>query len=228
MLTVCTSSTTENLTTLDAVKDVLGIANSTDDELLAALITRASASVEDWLGYPLRAQVYSETVSSYGTRVLQLSRTPIRTVRRAFTGTDTGTATEILSSELRVQDADAGLLSREAGFVWTAPYDHAFGSPVRVPGSETQPWMVEYTAGYICPPGSCSTEYGSTGRDLPHPFESAVLETVKTWFAGRQQDSRVRSVSVGGLSMSFTSETLGTGGLPPMATELLRRKRRLV
>lgn len=228
-LTVCTSSTGLDSTIVDATKLLLGVTGSSDDALLLALANRSVEAIEGYLGYPLRLQVYSESVAGYGSRTLMLSRTPIRVVLRAFDSTDTGQATAFCSTEYRIEDAAAGLISRDAGFAWTAPQGTEFVD-FRRPGQESQPWLFEYAAGYRLV-GATSTDYGitSTGADLPGDLAQALGETVKGWYTARQQDTNVASVTVGSLSMTFRDQSAASGGtaLPLSATKLLSRYRRL-
>jgi len=228
MLATCTAST-EDLTTVAMTKAMLGITGTSDDGLLGTLIARATTAVEGYLGYPVRLQVYSESVAGFGQRNLMLARTPIRIVLRAFDSTDTGTATAVCSSEYRIEDATAGLLSRDAGFAWTAPIATEFVDYHR-PGQETRPWLFEYAAGWQI---SCTTSTAlgvtSTGVEVPGDILMAVDETVKGWYVGRQQDPAVSSVTVGSLSMSFGGKggAIQSGSLPASATALLTRYRRL-
>jgi len=228
-LTVCTSSTGVDGCVIKTSKALMGITGASDDTLLLTLTTRALEAIETYVGHPLRLQVYSESVPAYGTRTLMLSRTPIRVILRAFDSTDTGTATAVCSSEYRIEEADAGLLSRDAGWAWTAPIATEFVDYHR-PGQETRPWLFEYAAGYRIT-GATSTEWGitSTGADLPGDLAQALDETVKGWYLARTQDVNVQSVSVGSLSMTFrdTAAAVGGASLPHSATKLLSRYRRL-
>lgn len=226
MLTVCTSSTSEALIDKDLVKDLLGIAGSTDDDLLDTLINSASMTVETFVGRPLRAQVYQETVPAYGTRHLMLARTPIRAMFRLFDSTATGEATQYCSTDYRIEDADAGMLSRDAGFGWTAPVLFQFTEQRQV-GQETRPYLAEYAAGYQALE-TTSTEFGvtSTGVDLPGDIRLAVAETVKAWWLARRSDPAIASAKIGSLEVNLRSE-MGTYGLPKTAIELLRPRRRL-
>ena len=228
MLTVCTSALDTTGCFLKTAKALLGITGASEDVLIDTLATRALDAVEGYLGYPLRLQVYSETVPAYGTRTLMLSRTPIKTVLRMFDSTDTGTATAYCSTDYRVEDAEAGLLSRDAGWSWTAPIGTEFVDFYK-PGQETQPWLVEYAAGYHVT-AATSTQYGttSTGTDLPGDIAQAIDETVKGWYLGRQRDGSIASVTIGSLSMTYRAPgSVGTAGLPDDAVRLLSRYRRL-
>lgn len=230
MLTVCTSSTQADLTTTQTVLDVLGASatsGTADFSLMALLVSRASDATRTYLGYEPLLQTYLETVPAYGGLRLMLSRTPIRAVLRFFDSTSSCTASAICSSEFRIADEDAGFLDRDAGWTWSAGQNWALTNYV-VPNSELRPWMIEYAAGWIFPQ-TCSTGYGttSTGRDLPYDIEMAVIETAKTWFLARQSDSTIRSKTVGDLSISYATESCGSGAaLPTLARNLLAPWRR--
>lgn len=228
-LTVCTSSTGFDGCLIKPVKALLGITGASDDELLVRLGERAVDAIEGYLGYPIRLQVYSESLPAYGGRHLMVSRTPIRTVLRLFDSTSTDTATEFASTEYRVEDADAGLLSRDAGFAWTAPLANEYVDFYQA-GQETRPYYCEYGAGWRLT-GATSTDAGvtTTGPDAPGDVLQALDETIKGWYVGRQQDAAVQSVTVGSLSMTFRSAESAQGGgtLPVTATALLARRRRL-
>lgn len=234
MLTVCTSSTSSALTTLQAVKEDLGIVDTKDDELFNALIARASVWAESYTGRAFGLQVYQETVAGFGRRNLMLSRYPIRTVFRMFDATDTGSATELKSSDFRMEDAEAGFLSRDRGWRWNVagagPGPAGFGAGLNPldpdPAfGEQRPWLVEYSAGYVGPAGKVSTADGSTstGRTLPHDVEQAVLLKAKEWFLRRQTDPTVASRKIGDLAVAYRSAQEGRD----MAEMLLEPYRRL-
>jgi len=205
MLRTCATSTSEDLTTRANLKDELGLTDNAQDALLDRLITRASEWAADRLGvFPLR-QVYSETVAGYGRRHLMLSRYPIRAVTRVYSGTDTGTATEIKSTEYRRADDAAGLLSRDQGWAWTARLADQL-TAIPVPGMEEHRYLVDYEAGWTL--GTTSTNGGttSTGRTLPRAIEQAVLLKARSWYLGRQGDPSVKSQSIGDLSITYRDE----------------------
>jgi uncharacterized phiE125 gp8 family phage protein len=228
-LTVCTSAQNTEGCGVKTAKALLGIAGASDDTLLGILAVRAVEAIESYLGYPVRLQSYSESVAGYGSRTLMLSRTPIRTVFRVLNGTDSGTATVLTASEYHVEDAEAGLVSRDSGFIWTAPIATHFVD-YQQPGQETTPWLIDYAAGYRLV-GSTSTAYGvtSTGADVPGDVAQAIDETIKGWYLARAQDANVASVSVGSLAMTFRDQTAfrAVGALPVSAERLLSRHRRL-
>lgn len=244
-LTVCASATsTHGLTTTAKVRDALNATSTSDENYQQDLIDRATDWAERVVRYPLRGpETYQETVAAFGRRTLRLSRTPIRTIERLFYGTATCTATDYTTdtgSGIRVEDAEAGLLSRNAGFSWSvslgpaavelggmglglqADPDAAFG--------ERQPWLVEYIAGWALDgvdTGSANYSTGSpifgttsTGRTLPFDVEEAVILKAADRYSGA---SGITSKRVGDLAISYATAELGAGA----AERLLGPYRRL-
>ena len=219
MLVTCVSaSSTENrphLTTLQRVAAALGVTTSTADGTLDGayvhdLISLASEWAETYVGYPLVAQVYSETVRGSGGRHLLLGRTPIRYMLRVFDSSSTCEASELKSTEYRVEDAEAGLLSRDIGFLWSNVQE-TFLVPFARPNMDRKPWLVEYAAGYLLTGAATSdtiysTVSTSTGRDLPYDVEQAVVSRVLEWYEGA---AGVTSKRVGDLAITY-SESAGS------------------
>lgn len=245
MLTVCTTSTdTTYISTGDVLRAAFG-ATSTDGvtsaelDYLITLAARASAWADAYLGYPLGVQTYQETLPGLGGRYLVLGRTPIRAVLRLFDATDTGNATELDSSDYRLEDREAGFLSRDRGFSWTAIErrtggDFNFGLTGYIqPGMETRPWLVEYVAGYV-PAGGIDTGSGnwttaaaegtSTGTTLPADIRQAVALRAAELFANPQG---VVSRRVGDLMVEYQSAGPGIGGRLSEAERMLLPYRRL-
>lgn len=231
MLTVCASSTDLDLTTTGFVNQLMGrSATSTQDQArLSALIRAASRWAESFVSYPIAgAQTYQETVASYDRNVLMLARTPVRALDRLFDSTDTGLGAQIRTSEVRVEDREAGLLSmvNEATFDWTArlmapPYYHA-GWPLTLnplPGQERRPWLADYRAGWTydgLSTGSAnwSTENGttSTGRTLPEDVELAVAMKVMHDY---QNPLNVIQESLGDISVEYRPRSGSAADVPP-------------
>lgn len=210
-VTVATSDA--QLTTTESVKQLLGTTSTQDDAKIDALITAASRWAETVVGYPLSAQRYLQLVPGYGSRRLMLSRMPVRAVVNGpFTATDTGSATEVESSEFRVDNV-AAMLDRDAGWDWTAPltpHPFSFGlTRTPWPGQERPSWMADYVAGYTFGGISTasdlwSTRSGttSTGRTLPQDIERAVALKVVALYEGTEG---VAEKSVGDLRIRYGS-----------------------
>lgn len=185
-LEVTVLSTDRDLASTASLKAMIlgATATSTMQDLhFSNLIRRGSRWAESFIGYPLTVQSYRETVPGYNSRNLMLARTPLRAVAALYESTDTGTQAAMLTSELRVESAEAGLLSRtnNGAWDWSVRYDVLLD--IRpVPGQETKPNLVDYVAGWTyaglsTSSANWSTMAGttSTGRTLPEDIEEAVL-----------------------------------------------------
>lgn len=201
-LSVCVSasSTEEKLARTSDLRAFMGSTSTARDVAHALAIKAASRWVENKIGQPLLAAVYLEKVAGFGGRTLMLSRTPILNVFRFFDSTSTDTATQILSSEFRV-DAERGMLSRDAGFAWDAALQQDLVANI-IPSEPKKPWMVEYSAGYFFP-GSSSTEYGTTSTGqitLPDNIHTAVLMKAARLF---ERTGNIQSEAVGDFRTSY-------------------------
>lgn len=213
MLTVCVSasSTDGALTTTDYLRYVMGATSTTDNAAQVAMVAAASKWAESYVGYPLLAQTYSESIAAYGRNDLLLERAPIRVVLRLFDSTSTDTASEYCSTDYRV-DFDAGILNRDGGWAWTAGEAYHLGRYV-VPHSELHPWYAEYTAGYIYPELSTGDVLWSTsgiggttstGQTLPKDIETAVALKAQEFYTGGGQN--VSSKEIGDFSVTYGSQ----------------------
>jgi hypothetical protein len=203
MISVCTSSTNAQLAELGDLMVMLGATASSSGMDLA--LTQASDWATRYVGYELRRQVYEETVASYGTQRLMLSRTPIMAVQRFFDSTSTDNATEFASSEYRVADPEAGFIERDQGYRWTAQAMWDLGKYVK-PNSELHPWLLVYEAGYqIGDTSSTDDKWATTttANSLPPTIGRAVLLRAGEMYQG---SSGIRSMKVGPLSVTYSSE----------------------
>lgn len=208
----------------------MGATATGEDDLQKIVLTAASLAVRDYIGYPLLRQNYEETVKGYGLATIMLNRTPVRGIFGVFSGTDTGTGTEITSTEYEVENEEAGFLRRKVGpWPWTAQSGGGFVESEPIAGTELPRYMVRYEAGWLFTQstaavnGSCSTAYGttSTGRNLPENIELAALQTAKTMWLGRKRDPAVESKSIGDLSINYGSAGADVT-VPETAKGLLR------
>lgn len=244
-LTVTVASTDVDLTSTSALKaEVLGATatSTSQDTRYSNLIRRASRQAESWIGQPLTVQTYRETVAGYGRRSLMLSRTPVRAILAIYDSTSTDEAHSYETSEIRVEDREAGLLSRDHGFAWTATLQWRAGGiagadsmplqPMPMTGQEYKPWLIDYVAGYTyngIDTGSAnwSTRAGttSTGRTLPEDIEAAVLANAEVQAV--QPPGGVQSESLGDVSVSYQNFRSADGGMEPWQA-LLAPYRRVV
>jgi hypothetical protein len=229
MLWTLSSSTDPDYATTGDVLSLLHGATTTDvvgttQEIdhLSRLVRRASAWVEGKVGEPLAVATYRETVAGYGDRYLRLSRWPVRAVRAVYDATDTGSASDI-TSDVLLEDRDAGLLARDRGFAWTntdriSGGDMSMGlTGAHLPGAEMKPYLVEYVAGYVplggitCGAPNWTTgavEGTSTGPTLPDDLRHAVALRVLEFQANPMG---VSSRRLGDLAVTYANAT-GFGG----------------
>lgn len=230
MITTCTASTDRYLTTTGFVKILLGVTGTSADDQISAQILVASRWAESFVGRPLTVQTYQETMPGYGSRTIAVKYTPLVGIQRMFEGgTDTGTNSEILTSERRIDDAEAGFISRTnaLGFQWTAggvgPGQFGWGSAYSgpeasiplspftpLPGQEDRSFLCEYTAGYsyngVDPSSPNWTTNGgttSTGRTLPEDIELAVALRVQQL---REGSPSVYQENLGDMRVSYRTE----------------------
>jgi len=233
MLNVCVSATSTDgaISTSANLRLVMGTTSTADDAYQQLLVARASRWAESFVGYPLLAQTYTETLASYSNLNLMVARTPIRVILRMFDSTSTASATEYCSTNFRVEDADAGLLSRDVGWAWTAGVRYYLGRTV-VANSELKPWMVSYTAGFVGPTGMdtsspvWSTCGGlqnstSTGSTVPMDIEQAVLLKAAEWARGNP--AGIASEGIADLTVSYMT----SGNYRSEAEDLLRPYQRV-
>lgn len=226
MLRVCTSSTESALLSLDAYKAAAKITTTSDDAVIQSALDRATALVEGYIGYPLRRQVYSESVAAYGGLELGVSRTPIRSIESIYYSTELvdPTSYEIASEQ-------GGLIYRELGWPWTAGTVHDLTAHP-VPKSELRLFTVTYEAGY-CVSGSTADGWLTTGEAVPADIEAALIGAATFAYKNASRDFSITSKKIGDLSVSYTAGGQGgggqiaqSGGLPDTVKGLLAPWRR--
>ncbi len=196
MLRVCTSSTETTLLSLESYKTAIGTTSTADDGKILAALTRATSLVEAYVGYPLRRQVYSESVAGYGGIDLRVSRVPVLSIESVLY------STEIVDpTSYEIGDADAGLVYREQGWPWTAGIEYDL-TPHVVPRSELKSYTVTYEAGY-CVNGSTEDGWLTTGEPVPSEVEAALTVAATFLYKGAGRDPSVSSKRIGELSVSY-------------------------
>lgn len=231
MLSVTYKTTDPDLTTTGLLKSrVLGATSTStaDDALFSAAIRAASRWAENYVGRPLSVQTYLETVPGYGTRRLMLSRTPIRSVE-LYESTEDDSA-QVTSTQFRVEDPEAGILTRDEGWPWTVPTELELEDRP-VPGEESAPWTAAYAAGYAynglsTDSNNYSTASGSTdtGRTLPEEIEEAVLLKAQSLYTQAVEGGEVEDEQLGDLRVNYRTggrDAVGGGASPLDASELL-------
>jgi hypothetical protein len=216
MLTVITASTSNNLTTLDALKSHLGTTSTAYDEQLEDAIVAASDTVATYMGYyPLR-QTYRETLAGYGGQQVMVSRTPLTSVSAMYYGS---TGLLVDPTGYWIENAEAGFIVRDLGFPWSAGVEWDLDAHI-APRTERKVFIVDYTAGWVMSTGST--------RTLPADIEHAAVEAAKSLFLGRRRDGAISSKSVGALSVTYGSAPSGAAyAIPEESRGFLERYRRI-
>lgn len=222
-LRVCTSSTETALMSLADYKAAAGITTTADDAIITSALSRATSLIEGYLGYPLRRQVYNESVGGFGSLELQVSRTPINAIEAIYYSTD-----EVDPSSYEIGNSGAGLIYRESGWPWTAGIEYDLTAHI-VPKSEARLFRVVYEAGYSLN-GSTADGWLTTGEAVPPDVEAALVSA--TTFVYRNtanQDGTVKRKQIGDLEIEYHDPTVvqeSVSGLPSSIKGLLNHLRR--
>lgn len=225
MLRVCTSSTDTSLLSLTSYKAAIGTTATSDDGIMQSALDRATALIEGYVGYPLRRQVYEETVAGYGGNELLLSRTPVRSIESIVYGEEV-----IASTSYFVESESGGLIWRDYGWPWTAGVEYDMVAHV-VPRSELRSYRAVYEAGY-CTAGSTEDGWLTTGEAVPGDIEAAILHTATFLYQNAGRDFSVASKKIGDLSITYQGggQSFGQGtpsiGIPDVAKGLVSHLRR--
>lgn len=158
-ITVLTAAPTNLLTTLATLKDELGISDTSSDDVLFRMITRASSAItKECLGGADKSfgvQTVQETLKGTGSQILGLSLAPVLAVTQVLQDTEVVNPTDP-DQGYSIEDSDAGALFRPCGWGQTVALLswgwEAYGSRYILPGgTQTLRYTVTYTAGYLLP-----------------------------------------------------------------------------
>jgi len=144
VITVTTRANSTALTTVPAVKQMLGIEGTGEDAQIAVEIAAASAAIESYCHRVFARQAITELVKGYGGPYLMLGRAPV--VRL---GTILANSTDPIT-DARLENADAGLVYRKFNWDNTIQLGWTIGD-TPLPGSEDPFYSIDYSAGYLLP-----------------------------------------------------------------------------
>jgi hypothetical protein len=211
-ITISVVAETTGLTTVAAVKSVLGRSANGKDAEITRLIDAATDAIEEWCGRAFARQTYVETVAGSDHPLLMVTNTPI-------IGTPTIVCDSSPITDFEVRDAEAGILYREVGWArgeWAGWNVERWAKP----GTEPLQFAVTYEAGYYLP--------GQSDRNLPGQIEQATVETIAAWFRSSRRDPAVKSKKIGDLALTFATVEGEAAqrvlGIPPSARALLSRR----
>jgi hypothetical protein len=212
---IVTAAPATDLTTLDRVREELGIeSDEAQNQRLERLIRQATADVLSCARRFFAQERVKEIVAGHGSPVLQLERTPLVQVHSvAFDGSPV--------TDFTLHHAEAGQLYRRNGWLWTAAMSDAWIEETLLPGVEEQRYVVEYTAGYQLP--SYPTSFvppvvppALPTQRLPADIEEYVLLLIRGAHASRDRDPTVTSEHIGDWSATYGGA--GSGSILADAT----------
>ena len=183
------------LTTLEDVKILLNIGESTQDVLLDTLILRGSYACIQYCRRQFAKEQVKETIPGTGTARIMLERVPLVSIDQVDYEGDT-----IDASEYEIERHGMGTVLRENK--WTL---NTLGDEIGNPD-----WEITYTAGYVLP------NHAGT-RDLPYDVEQAAIEVVKAWYYARCRDGTLRTEEV----VDVWQGTYSGQAIPMVAKQLL-------
>lgn len=194
---------TGDLTTVANAKAWLNVQTTTDDLLLARLVSAASQFVQSWLNRTIAVTDYVDSYTGTGSETLALANYPC-----------TAISSLVIAGRTVLASPD-GL---QTGFIFDERFIYLIGNalgmagfpggaPNRFPSWPPKCVQVSYTAGYA---------------DTPLDIEQAVLELMALKYADRQHFGQV-SKSLQGEVVSFF-----IGDMPAGVKTLLNNYRKVV
>lgn len=190
------------LTTLDTLKDDLGITVSTYDAKLERIIEQASAYIATLTDRPLHyIATRVDRVPGYGTPQLGPLLTPLLSVAQVDAVSQSGDTT-VDASTYTIDDAATGLIRKYSG-TWSYTGWYSGAATMRpVSGSEAPTWKVTYACGYVTPQQAVDL---AMTRTLPYDLEALCLELCVGLYRGSGRDTSVKSRKVLDTSITYGS-----------------------
>lgn len=191
-VTVVTPAESKRLTHIDKLKGEIGISTSdtSKDYIFNSILDQASAIITSYCKRQFAKEVVKETVKSYGSAILVLSRAPIISITSIKSIEDGVT---IPSSEYLIENADSGFVRNKSNS-WKWAVTNSFGvlnSPKS--GSEYSYYEATYEAGYILP------SFTTGVSNLPEDIERACIEICKLFWFSRNRDLQIQSENIQGV-----------------------------
>lgn len=189
-ISVVTAADSQQLTTVSAVKSLLGLTTTADDALLGTLIDRASIAINNFCLRSFAAETLLETLAASGrNQNLRLARFPIISVSSVqLDGVD------VDSSLYTLQEPELGFLFSLYGWRWT---------------QGQLSYAVTYQAGFKLP-GQTNAPVGAA--NLPADIEAACIDTTKVLYLQAQDNPNIYSESVPGVYSVVYHASRSSGG----------------
>lgn len=213
------------LTTLQTVKDELGISTPGDDAILERYITTGSSLLVQAIGRDLhwREGVVEKVQSGGDTRLVVSDALPIDSIDSiVYDGGDTQVTED--SSRYRIEDAGAGFVEKTNGR-WRSTEQARQSVTLIYQGRESYHYTVTYDGGWVTQEQADND--GTLTRSLPYDIEQAVIDYAVTKYRRKGRDLSVRSEKLGDTSVSYanSSATPGTAnaGMPASFAAVVQR-----
>lgn len=196
-----------SLTTKVALKTLLGISDSSLDDVIDMLILQADSMIKGYLHREIEETVYTEYYSGSGDQVLQLNQTPVQSItsvhedRNGYYGEGEDafpTSSALVAGTdfvLRKDDATNTEVSRNGilyriGKVWPRPYSRLRGQLVSAPGLGIGNIKVVYVAGWAA---------------VPSDITFAANKLVTSMLQSRSLQGRIESENIEDYSYTLSS-----------------------
>lgn len=203
--------TSDALTTLDTVKDELGISVSTYDDTLKRLINAVSRRIRSYCERVFYFEEdVEESVAGFGDTKLVVSRRPIVEISSITYDGET-----VSSDDYSIHSDEAGIIYRETGWAWTARLLKNVTADPK-PGTEQKLFVVTYDAGWVTP--QQVVDDPTLTRTLPEDLEDACLMAVTSRYQSKGQDLLIKSEKSLNYSVTYDG---GRDILPAGVKEML-------
>jgi hypothetical protein len=207
-ITVKTAASRRQLADLEDVKEELRIQGNNYDNLLSRMIDDASAAIEEYCDRIFASQTYVETLPGSGGVNLSLYHFPITSITSIK---ENGTVLD--SSYYVLQEPEAGIVFREAGWGWSGMWETAVITSHPVQNTMKYVYEVEYVAGFGLPSDLIPT--------LPKGIERAAIIMVKDWYQNAARNVSIKRMRAADAEFQYDSTSI-----PPVAMRLLSTHRR--
>jgi hypothetical protein len=194
--------TTKALTTLQALKDELGITDSGEDAKLEALINRYSDRIATYCNREFHYEAArSENFAGYGYTTVDVEKPPLKSITSITYNGDT-----LDSASYEIHDTNAGTIYRTARWIWPVDSIQEI-TAIPIPGSERKRYTIVYTAGWVTP--QQAIDDATLTRDLPYDIEEACLWACTSKYRNTGRNTAVKSEKLGDWQVTYGS----TGGI---------------
>ena len=194
------TQTQSDLTTLSDTKDYLEIDDTSQDDILAILISAASEYMKTETGFEWVETEYKELIDGEDTETLILTQKPIISVESLVIDGDT------IGSDNYYIYSNSGMLKRKDVGVYNVGYLHSFRKGLLFPHGQ-QNIEVEYTAGY---------------EDVPQDLQKAVWSMVNSQIEGKEYEG-LEQYSIGDETIKWRAN-----GLPAEAQQTIMKYKSVV